>query len=62
LEACVVDSVTEKRQHKVNGVRYADDFIITADSKEWLEQVAKPRVIRFLAERGLRLSEEKTPK
>jgi RNA-directed DNA polymerase len=60
LEACVVNNITEKRQHKVNVVRYADDFIITGDSKEWLEQVAKPRVIRFLVERGLRLSEEKT--
>jgi RNA-directed DNA polymerase len=41
-------------------IRYADDFIITGDSKEWLEDVVKPRVIRFLSERGLRLSEEKT--
>jgi RNA-directed DNA polymerase len=41
-------------------IRYADDFVDTGDSKEWLEDVLKPRVIDFLAERGLRLSEEKT--
>lgn len=41
-------------------IRYADDFIITGDSKEWLEIVVKPRVIQFHIARGLRLSEEKT--
>ena len=41
-------------------VRYADDFIITGNSKEHLESVVKPRIIAFLAERGLRLSEKKT--
>jgi RNA-directed DNA polymerase len=60
LEACVVGNRTEQRRYKVNVVRFADDFIITANSKEWLQEVAKPRVIRFLAERGLKLSEEKT--
>jgi RNA-directed DNA polymerase len=41
-------------------VRFADDFIITANSKKWLQEVTKPRVIRFLAERGLKICEEKT--
>ncbi|MDQ2732435.1 MAG: group II intron reverse transcriptase/maturase [Armatimonadota bacterium] len=45
---------------KVNLVRYADDFIITGDSKELLEEKVKPFVGEFLAERGLELSEEKT--
>ena len=45
---------------KMNMVRYADDFIITGDSKEWLEQEVKPAVVEFLAERGLVLSPEKT--
>jgi len=39
---------------------YADDFIITAASKEVLEKKVKPAVERFLRERGLELSEEKT--
>jgi RNA-directed DNA polymerase len=45
---------------KVNFVRYADDFIVTGNSKELLEQEVKPVIIRFLKERGLTLSEEKT--
>jgi len=45
---------------KVNFVRYADDFIITGHSKELLENEVKPLVERFLLERGLQLSPEKT--
>jgi RNA-directed DNA polymerase len=45
---------------KVNLVRYADDFIITAWSREFLEDQVKPVVEQFLAERGLELSAEKT--
>jgi len=44
----------------MNMVRYADDFIITGHSKEWLELEVKPIVADFLAERGLVLSPEKT--
>lgn len=45
---------------KVNLVRYADDFIITGESRELLEEKVKPLVVQFLQERGLELSEEKT--
>jgi RNA-directed DNA polymerase len=45
---------------KMNMVHYADDFIITGNSKEWLEQEVKPVVVEFLAVRGLALSPEKT--
>jgi RNA-directed DNA polymerase len=44
---------------KMNMVRYADDFIITGDSREWLENEIKPAVVEFLAVRGLTLSPEK---
>lgn len=44
---------------KVNIVRYADDFIITANSKETAEEI-KNLVSHFLEKRGLKLSEEKT--
>lgn len=44
---------------KVNLVRYADDFIITANTKEIAEEV-KNLVSQFLKARGLTLSEEKT--
>ena len=45
---------------RMHMVRYADDFIITGNSKEWLEREVKPAVVEFLAERGLALSPEKT--
>ena len=41
-------------------MRYADDFIITGCSKELLENEVKPLVERFMLERGLQLSPEKT--
>lgn len=44
---------------KVNVVRYADDFIITAGTKELAEKIL-PVVQGFMAERGLELSQEKT--
>lgn len=44
---------------KVNLVRYADDFIITANTKETAEEL-KDTVSQFLEVRGLALSEEKT--
>jgi RNA-directed DNA polymerase len=45
---------------KVNLIRYADDFIITGESKEVLEQRVLPLVEEFMTERGLMLSPEKT--
>lgn len=47
-------------KHKVNVIVYADDFIITAKSKEILQELVKPRIESFLKERGLKLSQEKT--
>ena len=49
-----------KRGEMVNFVRYADDFICTANSKEILEFKIQPAIINFLKERGLELSLEKT--
>ena len=40
-------------------VRYADDFIVGANSMEYMEEI-KERIREFLKERGLELSEEKT--
>ncbi|GAC1425069.1 MAG: hypothetical protein NVSMB6_25770 [Burkholderiaceae bacterium] len=50
----------QRIKHKVNFVRYADDFVITCNSKETLVEEIKPLVREFLADRGLELSEEKT--
>jgi len=49
-----------KSGHKVNFIRYADDFVITAASREIIENEIAPMVKSFLKERGLSLSEEKT--
>ncbi|AGG90376.1 group II intron reverse transcriptase/maturase [Rhodanobacter denitrificans] len=48
------------RRDKVNFIRYADDFVVTAISKEVLEAKVKPLIVGFLSERGLTLSEKKT--
>jgi RNA-directed DNA polymerase len=48
------------RRDQVNFIRYADDFVVTARTKEILEQIVKPTVVAFLAQRGLELSEQKT--
>jgi RNA-directed DNA polymerase len=52
--------IAKAKKLKVNVVRYADDFVITGDSKEILENEVRPWVEAFLAVRGLRLSEAKT--
>jgi RNA-directed DNA polymerase len=44
---------------KVNLIRYADDFVVTAENRETLEEI-KSLITEFLQERGLSLSEEKT--
>ena len=52
-----------KRYHnpyKVYLIRYADDFVITCSDKDFLVQVIKPKIVEFLGNRGLELSEHKT--
>jgi RNA-directed DNA polymerase len=53
-------STKKGRVHKVNLVRFADDFIITGASREVLEEEVKPLVEHFMSARGLELSREKT--
>lgn len=48
------------RRNRVRLCRYADDFIVTGSSKELLEEKVKPLIQKFLEERGLTLSKEKT--
>ncbi|MGB3613829.1 MAG: group II intron reverse transcriptase/maturase [Elainellaceae cyanobacterium] len=45
---------------KVNLIRYCDDFVVTGYSKELLEHQVTPLIESFLAQRGLRLSPQKT--
>ena len=49
-----------KRGMKINFIRYADDFVVTAAHKETLEKLVIPEIKKFLIPRGLELSEEKT--
>ncbi len=58
LEEAIKDSCPRRR--KVNFIRYADDFIVTADSRELLENNIIPAINDFLKPRGLMLSPEKT--
>lgn len=48
------------KQSKVNYIRYADDFIVTAAKPELLKDNVIPAINAFLNPRGLRLSPEKT--
>lgn len=58
LEKAVKQATSQ--EDKVNVIIYADDFIVTGNSKEILEQKVKPTITAFLKVRGLELSDEKT--
>ena len=59
LEALIIKG-RNKKQQKLNVIRYADDFIVTGACPDDLRNEIKPEIERFLADRGLSLSEEKT--
>lgn len=60
LETTINKQFPRWKNQKVNFVRYADDFIITAKDKEVITNQIIPLVKEFLKERGLRLSDEKS--
>jgi RNA-directed DNA polymerase len=60
LEGVVHGGTWHRRVHKINYVRWADDFIVTANSREVLEDTVLPSIHTFLAARGVRLSPHKT--
>jgi RNA-directed DNA polymerase len=60
LEAVVQGGNWHRRVHHINSVRWADDFLVTANSREVLEETVLPRINAFLAARGVRLSPTKT--
>lgn len=61
LESKLISSKERIRnQEKINFISYADDFIITSADEELLNNKVIPIIERFLAERGLELSKEKT--
>jgi RNA-directed DNA polymerase len=65
LEACVKEAAPKRRpktasRSKVHVIRYADDVVATARTREMLEDHVIPAITSFLQERGLRLSQEKS--
>lgn len=64
-KACGVRRKNDKKdckgvKLKVNLIRYADDFVVTAASKTTLEQFVLPAVKAFLKKRGLKLNAVKS--
>lgn len=61
-KACPVQYRNGRRHNplKVHFVRYADDFVVTCADRDCLEKEIKPLVSKFLAQRGLELSQEKS--
>jgi RNA-directed DNA polymerase len=49
-------SAWQRRVHNINDIRWADDCIVTANTREVLEQTVRPRLDALLADRGVRLS------
>jgi RNA-directed DNA polymerase len=60
LEAVVQGGNWHRRVPNINYVRWADDFIVTANSRKVLEETVWPRINAFLAARGVKLSRTKT--
>jgi RNA-directed DNA polymerase len=60
LERAINKKFPRWKNKKVNFIRYADDFVITAVSKEVITEEIIPLVSDFLMERGLELSPEKS--
>jgi len=60
LETQINKKFPRWKNKKVNFIRYADDFVITAVSKEVITDEIIPLVSEFLIERGLELSPEKS--
>ena len=52
-----LEALTKTHNKKMGIIRYADDFVITAKSKEELEEFI-PRIKQWLSERGLEISTE----
>jgi RNA-directed DNA polymerase len=59
LETVVHGGSWHRRVHHINYVRWADDFIVTAPSRQVLEDSVLPGLHAVLAERGVRLSPTK---
>jgi len=48
------------KRFNIQFVRYADDFLVTCRSMHIAKNFIKPAIVKFLAERGIGLSEDKS--
>jgi len=60
LETIIMNKFPRWKRQKVNFIRYADDFVITAIDKETISNEIIPLVTNFLSERGLELAPDKS--
>ncbi len=60
LEEAIYKAAAPRYLNKAYVIRYADDFVVAAESKDLLESKIKPAIEHFLKVRGLELSVEKT--
>jgi RNA-directed DNA polymerase len=60
LETAINNKFPRWKRQKVNFIRYADDFVVTAIDKKTITREIIPLVTEFLLERGLELSPEKS--
>jgi RNA-directed DNA polymerase len=62
--ACQIKTIGKAKRrinpNHIHFIRYADDFIVTADNQEYLKETVLPAIQEFLTPRGLQLSTEKT--
>lgn len=54
------EKAKQRDKEQINVIAYADDFVVTAASKELLEKKVIPILVEALGDIGLELSEEKT--
>ena len=54
-----LENLVKTHNKRMGIIRYADDFVVTAKSREEIEELI-PRIKQWLSERGLELSQEKT--
>jgi RNA-directed DNA polymerase len=60
LASVVYGGHWHRRVHQINDVRWADDFLVTANSRAVLAHTVLPAVHAFFAARGVRLAPHKT--
>jgi RNA-directed DNA polymerase len=54
------ENIRQRKKEQINVIAYADDFVVTAASKELLERKVIPILVEALGDIGLELSKEKT--